>query len=33
VPSVVPAGDPTATVAQIVALIWPGQDGDHEAKA
>jgi gluconokinase len=33
VPTVVPAGDPAATVAEIVALIWPGQGGDHEAKA
>jgi gluconokinase len=31
--TVVPADTPAATVAKIVALIWPGQDGDHEAEA
>jgi gluconokinase len=31
--TVVPADDPAATVTQIMALIWPGQDGDHEAEA
>ena len=31
--TVVPADDPAATVDSIVALLWPGQDGDHEAEA
>jgi gluconokinase len=30
---VVPADTPAATVDEIMALIWPGQDGDHEAEA
>jgi gluconokinase len=31
--TVVPADDPATTVTQIIALIWPDQDGDHEAEA
>jgi len=31
--TVVPADDPAATVTSIITLIWPGQDGDHEAEA
>jgi gluconokinase len=31
--TVVPAGDPETTVASIIALVWPGRDGDHEAQA
>jgi carbohydrate kinase (thermoresistant glucokinase family) len=31
--TVVPADTPAATVDSIIALLWPGQDGDHEAEA
>ena len=31
--TVVPADTPAATVDSIIAVIWPGQDGDHEAEA
>ena len=31
--TVVPADTPAATVDLIIALLWPGQDGDHEAEA
>ncbi len=31
--TVVPADDPAATVAKIITVIWPRQDGDHEAEA
>ena len=30
--TVVPADDPAATVARIIALVWPGKGGDHEAE-
>jgi hypothetical protein len=30
---VVPADTPAATVAKVIAVLWPGQDGDHEAEA
>jgi gluconokinase len=31
--TVVPVDTPAATVDSIIALLWPGQDGDHEAEA
>jgi gluconate kinase len=31
--TVVPADTPAATVDSIIALLCPGQDGDHEAEA
>ena len=31
--TVVPTDTPAATVDLIIALLWPGQDGDHEAEA
>jgi gluconokinase len=31
--TVVPADTPAATADSIIALLWPGQDGDHEAEA
>ena len=31
--TVVPADTPAGTVDSIIALLWPGQDGDHEAEA
>ena len=31
--TVVPADTPAATVEKVIAVLWPGQDGDHEAEA
>ena len=33
--TIVPGDDPAATVASIIAVLWPGEDpgGDHEAEA